>query len=105
MQKLVYGKTRFEKAMQALYERPAFPPEAEEAAKIAAEEAAKTAALQAIEKAKADKTKAEDISNKLTEPSSNLAVGKYFRIASIDNDGHAVLECVDRRHEHCRPTT
>lgn len=32
---------------------------------------------------------------KLTEPSSNLAVGKYFRIASIDNDGHAVLECVD----------
>ncbi|MBO7328158.1 MAG: histidinol dehydrogenase [Lentisphaeria bacterium] len=33
MQKLVYGKPRFEKAMQALYERPAFPPEAEEAAK------------------------------------------------------------------------
>ncbi len=33
MQKLVYGKTGFEKAMQALYERPAFPPEAEEAAK------------------------------------------------------------------------
>ena len=33
MQKLVYGKAGFEKAMQALYERPAFPPEAEEAAK------------------------------------------------------------------------
>ena len=32
---------------------------------------------------------------KLTEPASNLAVGKYFRIASIDADGHAVLECVD----------
>jgi large conductance mechanosensitive channel len=35
---------------------------AEEAAKIAAEEAAKAAALQAIEKAKADKTKAEETS-------------------------------------------
>lgn len=35
------------------------------------------------------------LATKLTEPSSNLAVGKYFRIASIDADGHAVLECVD----------
>lgn len=35
------------------------------------------------------------VATKLTEPSSNLAVGKYFRIASIDADGHAVLECVD----------
>lgn len=33
-------------------------------------------------------------SNTLREPSSGLAVGKYFRITSIDNDGHAVLECV-----------
>lgn len=35
------------------------------------------------------------IADKLTEPSTNLAVGKYFRIASIDENGHAVLECVD----------
>lgn len=38
---------------------------------------------------------AEAVEDKLTEPSSGLAVGKYFRVASIDNDGHAVLECVD----------
>ena len=38
---------------------------------------------------------AEAVENKLTEPSSGLAVGKYFRVASIDADGHAVLECVD----------
>lgn len=35
------------------------------------------------------------LASKLKEPSSNLAVGKYFRIASIDLNGHAVLECVD----------
>lgn len=33
--------------------------------------------------------------NKLSEPSSGLAVGKYFRVASIDENGHAVLEAVD----------
>lgn len=38
---------------------------------------------------------AEAVEDKLTEPSSGLAVGKYFRVASIDADGHAVLECVD----------
>lgn len=36
-----------------------------------------------------------DIAGKLTEPSSGLAVGKYFRIAAIDEAGHAVLEAVD----------
>lgn len=35
------------------------------------------------------------LSYKLSEPPSGLAVGKYFRIASIDDDGHAVLEAVD----------
>ena len=35
------------------------------------------------------------LATKLTEPSSGLAVGRYFRIASIDSAGHAVLECVD----------
>jgi len=32
---------------------------------------------------------------KLKEPSSGMDVGKYFRIASIDASGHAVLEAVD----------
>lgn len=32
---------------------------------------------------------------KFTEPSTGLAVGKYFRIAAIDESGHAVLEAVD----------
>ena len=32
---------------------------------------------------------------KLTEPSEGLAVGRYFRIASLDASGHAVLEAVD----------
>lgn len=36
----------------------------------------------------------EDISHKLTEPSSGLAVGKYFKVASIV-DGRAVLEACD----------
>lgn len=35
------------------------------------------------------------LNNKLTEPSTGIAVGKYFRVANIDADGHAVLECVD----------
>lgn len=37
----------------------------------------------------------ETIATKLAEPSSGLAVGKYFRISSIDENGHAVLEAVD----------
>lgn len=36
----------------------------------------------------------EDLSHKLTEP-ANMAVGKYFRIAAVDENGHAVLEAVD----------
>ena len=32
---------------------------------------------------------------KLTEPAEGLAVGKYFRVAAIDENGHAVLEAVD----------
>ena len=34
---------------------------------------------------------------KLTEPSEGLAVGRYFRIASLDASGHAVLEAVDAK--------
>lgn len=36
-----------------------------------------------------------DMPSKLTEPSSGLEVGKYFRIAALDENGHAVLEAVD----------
>lgn len=41
------------------------------------------------------KVTGEAMACKLTEPSSGLAVGKYFRIAAIDEAGHAVLEAVD----------
>ena len=41
------------------------------------------------------KVTGEALSGKLTEPSTGLAVGKYFRIAAIDDSGHAVLEAVD----------
>ena len=41
------------------------------------------------------KVTGEALSGKLTEPSEGLAVGKYFRIAEIDESGHAVLEAVD----------
>lgn len=42
-------------------------------------------------------TPADDaaMAGKLTEPATGLAVGKYFRIAAIDGNGHAVLEAVD----------
>ena len=33
MHKLIYGKPGFDKAVQALYDRPAFPPEAEDSAR------------------------------------------------------------------------
>lgn len=38
---------------------------------------------------------AEDMTGKLSEPAEGLAVGKYFRIAAIDANGHAVLEAVE----------
>ena len=37
----------------------------------------------------------ESIAEKLTEPISGIEVGKYFRVASIDENGHVVLECAD----------
>ena len=40
------------------------------------------------------KATGEALACKLTEPSEGLAVGRYFRIASLDA-GHAVLEAVD----------
>ena len=41
------------------------------------------------------KVTGDALAYKLTEPSSGLEVGKYFRIAAIDENGHAVLEAVD----------
>ena len=41
------------------------------------------------------KTAGDALACKLTEPSEGLAVGRYFRIASMDDTGHAVLEAVD----------
>ena len=38
---------------------------------------------------------ADDMTGKLAEPAEGLAVGKYFRVAAIDEAGHAVLEAVD----------
>lgn len=35
------------------------------------------------------------LGGKLSEPTEGLAVGKYFRVAAIDQNGHAVLEAVD----------
>ena len=40
---------------------------------------------------------AEDMTGKLAEPAEGLAVGKYFRVAAIDANGHAVLEAVDAK--------
>lgn len=34
---------------------------------------------------------------KLSEPAEGLAVGKYFRVAAIDANGHAVLEAVEAK--------
>ena len=41
------------------------------------------------------KTTGDALACKLTEPSEGLDVGKYFRIASLNASGHAVLEAVD----------
>ena len=37
----------------------------------------------------------DDMAGKLSEPNEGLAVGKYFRVAALDENGHAVLEAVD----------
>lgn len=38
--------------------------------------------------------KKEDLKSKLDVP-SNLSIGKYLRVKSINDDGTPVLECVD----------
>ena len=40
---------------------------------------------------------ADDMTGKLSEPTDGLAVGKYFRVAALDENGHAVLEAVDAK--------
>ena len=40
---------------------------------------------------------ADDMAGKLSEPADGLAVGKYFRVAALDANGHAVLEAVDAK--------
>ena len=40
---------------------------------------------------------ADSLPGKLTEPAEGLAVGKYFRVAAIDENGHAVLEAVEAK--------
>ncbi|MGN1368447.1 MAG: collagen-like protein [Aristaeellaceae bacterium] len=55
-----------------------------------------TVTEESIEKALGYKPADEaDMPSKLTEPATGLAVGKYFRIAALDENGHAVLEAVD----------
>lgn len=48
-----------------------------------------------LETEKTDREQADK--GKLTEPVEGLAVGKYFRVAQIDENGHAVLEAVDAK--------
>ncbi len=40
------------------------------------------------------KATGDALSSKLTEP-AGLALGKYFRVSALDDNGHAVLEAVD----------
>ena len=47
-----------------------------------------------VERVEAVKTA---LAGKLSEPADGLAVGKYFRVAAIDANGHAVLEAVDAK--------
>lgn len=48
-----------------------------------------------LETEKTDREQADK--GKLSEPVEGLAVGKYFRVAQIDENGHAVLEAVDAK--------
>ena len=43
------------------------------------------------------KSTGEALAGKLSEPVEGLAVGKYFRVAALDENGHAVLEAVDAK--------
>lgn len=60
-------------------------------------ELARTLETEKTDRERADISLQKDISGKLSEPAEGLAVGKYFRVAQIDENGHAVLEAVDAK--------
>ena len=60
-------------------------------------ELARTLETEKTDREQADISLQKDISGKLTEPVEGLDVGKYFRVAQIDENGHAVLEAVDAK--------
>lgn len=60
-------------------------------------ELARTLETEKTDREQADISLQKDISGKLSEPVEGLAVGKYFRVAQIDENGHAVLEAVDAK--------
>lgn len=60
-------------------------------------ELARTLETEKTDREQSDISLQKDISGKLSEPVEGLAVGKYFRVAQIDGNGHAVLEAVDAK--------
>lgn len=60
-------------------------------------ELARTLETEKTDREQSDISLRQDISGKLTEPVEGLAVGKYFRVSQIDENGHAVLEAVDAK--------
>ena len=58
-------------------------------------ELARTLETEKTDREQADKDIQKEMSGKLSEPAEGLAIGKYFRVAQIDENGHAVLEAVD----------
>ena len=60
-------------------------------------ELARTLETEKTDREQADISLQKEISGKLSEPVEGLAVGKYFRVAQIDENGHAVLEAVDAK--------
>lgn len=60
-------------------------------------ELARTLETEKTDREQSDISLQKDISGKLSEPVEGLAVGKYFRVAQIDENGHAVLEAVDAK--------
>lgn len=62
-----------------------------------ATELGKNLAKEKMDREQADISLQNDISGKLSEPVEGLAVGKYFMVSQIDENGHAVLEAVDAK--------
>lgn len=60
-------------------------------------ELARTLETEKTDREKSDISLQKDISGKLSEPVEGLEVGKYFRVAQVDENGHAVLEVVDAK--------